>query len=102
MAKIHGFVYLIVGIFIALVSYFSDNPSLKLFLYIGFLIGIIGIIKLFITALQRKKEKPTVKQHPTTTPKQAAFTKYCQRCGNLVRNFDNFCSKCGTALHRKR
>ena len=101
MAKIHGFVYLIVGIFVALISYFSDNPSLKLFLYIGFLLGIIGIIKLFITSLQRKKEKPV--KHQTTTHKQSAFAKYCQRCGNIVRNFDNFCSKCGQALlHRKR
>ncbi len=100
MAKIHGFVYLIVGIFVALISYFSDNQSLKLFLYVGFLLGIIGIIKLFITGLKKKKEKPVKQQ--TTTPKQAAFTKYCHRCSNLVRNFDNFCSKCGTALHRRR
>ncbi len=108
MAKIHGAVYLIIGIFISLVSYFSTNKSLRFFIYIGFLFGIIGIIKLLFTSLKKKKkEKPvqhTHYKHPKVSQKeQSLFTKYCQRCGNLVRTFDNFCSRCGQALlHRRR
>ncbi len=104
MAKIHGFVYLIIGIFVSLVSYFSKNEALKLFIYIGFLFGFIGIVKLFISSLSKKKEKP-IKQHPKTfhkqpIPKQNSYTKYCPHCRNIIRVSDNFCSRCGQALRR--
>jgi len=104
MAKIHGAVYLAIGIFVSLVSYFSTNKSLRFFIYIGFLFGIIGIIKLLFTGLsKKKKERPLKQQQKVSHKEQSAFTKYCQRCGNLVRSFDTFCSRCGQALlHRRR
>ena len=113
MAKISGFVYLIIGIFVSLVSYFSKNPSLRFFIYIGFLFGIIGIIKILITGAKKKKkkEKPVrqrkvTHQHPIQRPQpiqhHKQFTSYCQYCGNIVRISDNFCNRCGHALHRRR
>lgn len=104
MAKLSGFTYLIIGLFVGLVSYFSKNPSLKFFIYIGFVFGVIGIIKIFITGISKKNEKPkAIHYHKISHKEQSMFTKYCQRCGNLVRNFDNFCSRCGHALmHRRR
>lgn len=112
MAKIHGAVYLGIGIFVSLVSYFSPNDSLKFFLYIGFLFGIIGIFKLFVSGLSKKKEKPSKQKRDHFNPKQyqkiskqeqRLFTKQCARCGNLVRHFDNFCARCGQALlHRRK
>lgn len=119
MAKIHGSIYLGIGIFVALVSYFSKNPSLRLFLYIGSIFGIIGIIKIFKTDTSMKKKRQAVRQQqtrithqqyprtthrqqPIPTHKQPRLTKYCSYCGNMVRISDNFCSRCGTALRRKR
>ena len=105
MAKIPGIAYILIGLFVGLVSYFSNNKSLKFFIYIGFFLGLIGIIKLFITGISKKKEKPKAASpyHKISHKEQSTFTKYCHRCGNLVRNLDNFCSRCGHALfHRRR
>jgi len=104
MAKISGISYILIGLFVGLISYFSNNKSLKFFIYIGFFLGLVGIIKLFIASISKKKEKPKeAHYHKISHKEQSSFTKYCQRCGNLVRNFDNFCSRCGHALmHGKR
>jgi len=111
MAKISGTAYLIIGICVALISYFSKNPSLRLFIYIGSIFGLIGIIKILFTGISRKKEKPVrqrkvTHQHPIQRPQSIQhhkqFTSYCKYCGNIVRISDNFCNRCGHALHRRR
>lgn len=122
MAKIPGIAYLIIGIFVAVVSYFSKSNSLRFFLYVGFVFGIIGIIKIFIGGASKKKEKPTIRQHQRyqqhqrtpyqqqTRPihrhpiqnKQGRLTRYCPNCKNIVRVSDNFCNRCSQALRTRR
>jgi len=93
MAKVHGIAYLIIGIMISGFSYYigQTKEEFKLFIYVGLLMIIIGIIKLAAKGIKSKKE--TKKHlHPHHTPSQAV---YCPKCGAALKATDNFCYKCG-------
>ena len=103
MAKIHGLVYLLVGGFISYVSWIISFDNLKLFFYLGFVFAGIGIVKIFF-AMSRKDEKEkqhegkkpmSAQQHRNISNNQRSQFKRCQRCYNVMRLQDNFCSLCG-------
>ena len=115
MAKIHGLAYLMIGIMISVLSYYIDNNIKKgfsLFIYVGLLMMIIGVIRLAAIWVKNKKEKEAkqpMRQHarihapqnaPRHTYNQLA---YCSRCGADLNPSDNFCYNCGNRLiHHRR
>ena len=117
MAKIHGIVYIIIGIIVTVIS--STSDKLIVFFYVGSVFILIGVIKLFVNYTKKKmgiKEKPSYKKHyealkqkhqmqqhlakqpaqHQTQPKQ--HYKRCMNCGNIARIHDRFCSKCGARV----
>jgi len=88
-AKIHGLVYIIVGLFVAAASWEINFGKLLLFFYAGLAFILIGIIKLILG--KRNEAKAAVHHKPQH---QARF-RYCPRCANILRPHDRFCSVCG-------
>ena len=85
----HGIVYLIIGIFVAIASYKINYDKLYVFFYIGLLFIIYGVAKIII-GFSNKDEKKQV-------PKQQY--KRCPNCGNVARGYDNFCPRCGNRMY---
>jgi hypothetical protein len=112
--KIHGFVYLVVGTGIAIISKIMDSQKLALFLYLGILFALYGIAKIIVEGLKRKPAPPPQARHPAgpvngnhyvtrhhrITRTQRTFIQYCRWCGNQLRPYDNFCSRCGQKIYR--
>ncbi len=98
MAEIHGIVYLIVGLFLAIGSYVLNSQAASyrfaLFLLIGVGMIILGIVKL----MRKKADKKVVVQHNPTQQ----FVKYCSRCGAALQGFQQFCHSCGSRLFHRR
>jgi len=99
MAKIHGIVYFIIGVFVAIASYIINYDKLYFFFYIGLLFIIFGVAKIVIGFINKeeKKQIPLNKLNQNQfrqVPKQQY--KRCPTCGNAARIADNFCSRCGT------
>lgn len=99
MAKIHGVAYLIIGILIFFFSYYIKK-GFALFIYVGLLMIIMGIIKLAAKSIKSKKTKKQL--HPHYKQHQQAV--YCSRCGATLRASDNFCYNCGNRriYHHRR
>jgi len=110
MGKIHGATYFIIGILVAVFSYYLDNKrgsdSFILFFYIGVLFVIIGLIKLVALAIKKKDEHPKPPRHQQQQKshhQQVHHTpQFCQRCGAALRQTDHFCAMCGNALYNLR
>ena len=117
MAKIHGITYIIIGIAVILMSWFSnarsDSNSMTLFIYVGIIFVIIGIIKIFILFIKKQNEPKThhsVEHHsqqhhqihqvhqkvksqtfpghitcPSCHARNAAHSNFCMRCGYMFR-----------------
>jgi hypothetical protein len=113
--------FLIPGLFIVLVSALSlifnstNNPAMKLFLYIGILFLIIGIIKFLVKnynkgALAKSEEKfasrlsgMPQKNLISSSSLNEKFNKSpvvltCSRCGAKNYSSSNFCHMCGKKL----
>ena len=98
MAKIHGLVYIIIGIFVSVASWKINNEDLYLFFYVGILFIGAGVAKLLLGFLKNKKEtEKTVHQRKTHHQSQHLQQHYkrCKRCGSIIRANDRFCSRCG-------
>jgi len=104
MVKIHGVVYLIVGLFIAIGSLIVNlqDKSYKfvLFLLIGLGMIVLGIIKLM--GPKKKVHKPTTQQSQQQFNPQQQFVKYCSRCGAALQGFQQFCHNCGSKMFHRR
>ena len=106
MAKIHGLVYIGIGVFIGVFSYMLNREKLIFFIYIGLLFVLIGCAKLFLGLLNKGGERTTGKIHisqqaPNAQNRQhqgQQSHKYCQSCGNVARAHDSFCSRCGNKI----
>ncbi len=55
MAKIHGAVYALLGIFVMAVSWKINPGKFILFIYVGFVLFAVGIGKLVMSAVSKKK-----------------------------------------------
>lgn len=95
MPKIHGIVYVIIGLFVSAVSWRFNYEKLIFFFYAGLVFVLIGIVKL-IFALIRHKGKSAGKIH------QKAHSqiqhKYCSKCGAALNIHNRFCSRCGARV----
>ncbi|MBI2541569.1 hypothetical protein HYV80_02575 [Candidatus Woesearchaeota archaeon] len=101
MAKIHGFVYILVGAFISIMSWKLNREKLIFFYYAGFVFVFIGVVKLIFSWIKTKANEPkthvqhkTLKNHPIA-PQQV---KYCNKCRNVVKITDKFCNRCGARV----
>ena len=105
MTKIHGIVYIIIGILVLIVS--TTNEKFIVFYYVALVFIIFGAVKLAINIIKKKmgvndivKPKPHQRsliqqQHKVQQAHQAQHFKKCIRCGNVIRIHDKFCGRCG-------
>ena len=107
MVKIHGIFYIIMGAGILIASYKIDSQKFKLFIWLGYLFLIIGVMKLGIWFVKRKGESPVERRavgrdnYGQATQRQRVVQQramYCPRCGNMLSGNENFCSRCGTRV----
>ena len=99
MAKIHGFAYLIIGIFVSVASWKINKEALYLFFYAGILFMGVGVAKLLLSLIKNKKEEETT--HHRKIQSQAQHLQHyrrCKKCGNVMRANDKFCGRCGLGL----
>lgn len=92
MPKIHGLIYIAVGLFVSILSWRLDYNKLTFFFYAGLVFVLVGVIKLLLDLAKRKagaKEKAHHRLHQI---------KYCPKCGNATKLHDRFCSRCGAMV----
>ena len=96
MAKIHWFVYIVVGLFISILSYRLNYEKLVFFFYVGLIFVFVGIVKLIFNLIKKKMSKKETMHHKAHH--QTQHIKYCHRCGTALRAHNNFCTKCGARV----
>src|SRR3989338_3335050 len=98
MAKIHGLVYLIIGIFVSVASWKINNEDLYIFFYAGILFVGVGVAKLLLSLMRNKKEDEKIIHHKEISHRQTQHLQHykrCKGCGSVMRINDRFCSRCG-------
>lgn len=103
MVKIHWSIYIILGAAVLFVSNKLDPQKFKLFIWFGYLFLVVGVAKLGIWFISRKREsaverKDILKYSNKGMRQQQRVARYCQRCGNPLRGYENFCPRCGQRL----
>ena len=108
MVKIHGIVYLIIGAAVLFTSNKIDSQKFQLFIWVGYLFLVIGIAKLGIGFIKRKKESPAERKdlgniYQQQTGQTAQFqqqraARHCPRCRFQLQGYENFCPGCGQRL----
>jgi uncharacterized paraquat-inducible protein A len=103
MVKIHGIVYIIMGIFVSIASYRINYDNLLIFFYLGFFFIALGAAKIVLGFIFRKnkEEKNTISMARQNYPNPAQRHQYkrCHKCSNITRLTDRFCSRCGTKMY---
>jgi len=100
MGKVHWIVYIILGGAVLLASYNIDSQKFKLFIWIGYLFLIVGIAKLGIWFVTRRKESPAEKKE-IKRELQPRNVMSCPRCKSVLYGYMNFCSRCGVRLRQR-
>jgi len=95
MVKIHGIIYILIGIFISIASYFVNVNDLYIFFYAGMFFVAYGIAKIVLNFIMGQKEQQKQQQIQKT---HQSYRK-CHRCGNIARLTDRFCARCGTKMY---
>ena len=96
MAKIPAWVFIAIGLFVAISSLFRYD-KLKVFFYAGLAFIAYGLIKVFSKWASGKTELPNVgTKHSAHNPHLQI--KYCSRCGSSMRMHDRFCIRCGARV----
>lgn len=91
--RIHGIVYIVVGLFIAILSRMIDSTKLILFIFVGIVMALFGIWRLW-----RESSKPQTPnsaytaRHTRVT--QPLSVKYCIQCGFQLPAHAQFCQRC--------
>ncbi len=93
MARIHGLVYVALGLFVSVFSWKLNYEKLVFFVYIGLVFIIIGITKMILGFGKNGKARP---KYDKTQHKHNS--KYCPKCGNGLKADDIFCSRCGSRI----
>ena len=110
MKPLSGWLFVIVGIFIGIMSKYIENFQFFYWVGLGFLA--IGMFKLLIKYIFRKKQskadKRVLKQQQHYWEQQHKLQKqqiekqrrghYCPRCRSFVVQGANFCHYCGKRL----
>lgn len=100
MVKIHGIIYILLGIFVAIASYLIDRNDLSVFVYVGMFFIAFGVAKIVLNFITGQKEEQksgqTMQRKPNIHPQNF---KKCHRCGNVSRLTDRFCARCGNKMY---
>lgn len=114
--KISGAIFIIIGLAVAVTSYFLNQIDNKnrfiLFMVIGIGLFVYGVGKLIFRKkenvemhenhLHQGKHRPnTTAAQPQMQDRQAAQNikyNFCPYCGTIIRQAANFCPTCGTRL----
>ena len=96
MTKIHGVVYILVGLIITGFSWYMlpKAPGFRLFIYAGLLFLLVGILKTPFN-LKERRERLGIEK-PKAMPR--ARSNFCSRCGSRASAFSQFCQNCGGRL----
>lgn len=119
MAKIPGYLFLILGLIVSIASSVINKKELTIFVYIGYLFIAYGAAKILISLIL-KNEKHDNKEKQLQVPEavrnnpqlrkeyQQKFGKiakdmqgyvgYCPSCGTPMRGINIFCHRCGRRL----
>jgi len=97
MVKIHWSVYIILGVAVLFTSYRIDSQKFRLFIWLGYLFLAIGVMKLGIWYVRRKKESP-VEMRDVNVYAQQKRGRFCPGCGGGLRGSETFCPGCGQKL----
>ncbi len=103
MVKIHGAFYLTVGIVVLFYTHYVENKigsgRLRFFVLVGYLFLVIGIAKILIWFINRKKETKGELGYIGNKPQNVKnHLGYCPRCRTPLRGNENFCYFCGQRL----
>ena len=99
MVKIHWSFYLILGAAVLFTSNKVDPQKFKIFIWVAYLFLVIGVAKLAIWFISKKKESPAErKEFGNYAPQQQRAARFCQGCGTQLQGYENFCSGCGQRL----
>lgn len=102
MAKIHWAVYVIVGLFVSILSWKLDYQRFVVFFYAGLVFVFVGIAKLIFDLIKNRADKTQsvhkARHRALSQLHHARHLKYCPKCGNVARVHDRFCSRCGAMV----
>lgn len=103
MVKINGIVFVVIGIGISIISYYSNisrnSSKLTLFIYLGIAMAVYGLGKFLIVDLRSREKKPKLPEQ--FTDKKTNYTSqegYCHSCGAPLRHYYTYCPRCGGRL----
>lgn len=98
MAKIHGLVYIVVGLFVSILSLKLNYQRFIVFFYAGLVFIVFGVIKLIFNLIKSKSNKTKDVHHKIEHKQQIRSQqhfRYCPKCRNIMKLHDRFCSRCG-------
>lgn len=97
MAKIHWSIYILVGLFISILSWRLNYEKLIFFFYAGLIFIFIGIVKFIFGLLKKRVAKEETMLHHKIQH-QTQNVKYCHQCGSALRLHHRFCIRCGARV----
>jgi sulfite exporter TauE/SafE len=108
MAEISSIIYIIVGFAVGVLSILinitRNTKSFTLFIVVGFILFLWGLFQYFkqkkssdIQDRHLRGKHKVHSQHNNVHHKinHSLPDKFCPKCGNKMKSFDNFCSNCG-------
>ena len=99
MVKIHGLIYIAVGLFVSIFSWKLNYEKLIFFFYAGLFFIFVGIIKLIFNFIKKRMNKKETVHHKISQHQpQQSNIKYCHNCGTALRLHHRFCIKCGARV----
>lgn len=99
MAKIHGLVYILVGLFVSILSWRLNYEKLVFFFYFGWIFIFVGVLKLIFNLIKNRTiKKETVHHKIKHHQPQKSNVKYCHNCGAALRQQARFCARCGAGV----
>lgn len=93
MKEIPGYAYLAVGVLVSLMSFFINYQKLIFFFYVGLVMALVGLVKLFFSFLKKEKEPAHKEHHSKRRPR-------CPSCGAVRYPSFNYCPICGHNLRQ--
>lgn len=111
MVRIHGLVYVLIGIFMSGYSRFiqskADAPVLKVFFWLGIVFIVVGVFRLVLRYLFKDKKDSDSLKNKLNDVKKDNFSDNnsnskeivsCSRCMTKHYSNSNFCHMCGFSL----